>query len=170
MKTVCETSLSPKKGKGLHTRKTNIQENSLTTKQAFHQKTFSIKTVYKTNLSPKNILHEHGLQNKPFTKEHSPRKWSTKQTVHQKKGSTKQTFHQKRISKKSVYKTNCSPKKHLQKNGLQNKPSTKKNSRKRFTKKALATNFPQENAQHKGLGPKHAEDQTILVICRGCVK
>ena len=158
-----------KKRKGLHTRKTNIQENNLITKQTFHQTAFSMKTFYKTSLSPKNILHENGLQNKPFTKEHSPRKWSTKQTVHQKKiskntvyktslspkkRSTKQTFHQKKFSKKSVYKTNCSPKKHLQKNGLQNKPSTKKNSRKRSTKKALATNVPQENAQHKGLGHK----------------
>ena len=158
-----------------------LYRKSRSTKQTFQQKQMSETTVYKNKPftkkkslqykpSPKNILHENGLQNKPFTKEHSPRKWSTKQTVHQKKGSTKQTFHQKRISKKSVYKTNCSPKKHLQKNGLQNKPSTKKNSRKRSTKKALATNVPQENAQHKGLGPKHAEDQTILVICRGCVK
>ena len=86
---------------------------------------------------------------------------------------------------KTVCKTSLSPKnvlqeiglqnklltkKNLQRNGLQNKPSIKKNSRKRSTKKALATNVPQENAQHKGLGPKHAEDQTILVICRGCVK
>ena len=135
---------------------------------------------YKTSLSPKNILHQNGLQNKPFTKKHSPRKRSTKQTVHQKK-----------LSKNTVYKTSLSPKKSLQnkpftkkksprnrstkqtvhqKNGLQNKPSTKQNSRKWSTKKALATNVPQENAQHKGLGPKHAEDQTILVICRGCVK
>ena len=170
MKTVYKTSLSPKKGKGLHTRKTNIQENSLTTKKTFHQKAFSIKTVCKTNLSPKSILQENGLQNKLFTKKNSPRIRSTKQAFHQKKGSAKQDFHQKKISKKSVYKTNCSPKKHLKKNGLQNKPSTKKNSRKRSTKKALATNVPQENAQHKGLGPKHAEDQTILVICRGCVE
>ena len=170
MKTVCKTSLSPKKRKGLYTRKTNIQENSLITKQTFHQKTFSMNTFYKTSLSPKSIFHENGLQNKPFTKEHSPRKWSTKQTVHKKNRSTKQTVHQNKFSKKTVYKTNCSPKKHIKKNGLQNKPSTKKNSRKRSTKKALATNVPQENAQHKGLGPKHAEDQTILVICRGCVK
>ena len=127
MKTVYKTSLSPKKGKGLHTRKTNIQENSLTTKKTFHQKAFSMKTFYKTSPSPKNILHENGLQNKPFTKERSPRNRSTKQTVQQKK---------------------------IQRNGLQNKPSIKKNSRKRSTKKALATNVPQENAQHKGLGHK----------------
>ena len=97
-----------------------------------------MKTVCKTSLSPKNILQENGLQNKlftkkkglqnkPFTKKRSPRNRSTKQTVQQKK---------------------------IQRNGLQNKPSIKKNSRKRSTKKALATNVPQENAQHKGLGHK----------------
>ena len=81
MRTVYKTSLSPKsilhenglqnkpvtkKRKGLHTRKTNIQENSLITKQAFHQKAFSMKTFYKTSLHPKK--QENSLQKKPFTK------------------------------------------------------------------------------------------------------
>ena len=124
MKTVCKTSLSPKKRKGLHTRKTNIQENNLITKQTFHQTAFSMKTFYKTSLSPKNILHENGLQNKPFTKEHSPRKWSTKQTVHHK-------------NKKKVYKTSLSPKSILHENGLPNKPFTKEHApRKRSAKQA----------------------------------
>ena len=75
MRTVYKTSLSPKsilhenglqnkpvtkKRKGLHTRKTNIQENSLITKQAFHQKAFSMKTFYKTSLHPKK--QENSLQ------------------------------------------------------------------------------------------------------------
>ena len=131
MKTVCKTSLSPKKRKGLHTRKTNIQENNLITKQTFHQTAFSMKTFYKTSPSPKNILHENGLQNKPFTKEHSPRKWSTKQTVHQEKGSTKQSVHQKNISKKTVYKTNLPPKKlkkTVYKKGIGHKCSPRKRS------------------------------------------
>ena len=157
MKTVYKTSKSPKKGQGLHTRKTNIQENSLVTKQTFHQKTFSMKTVCKTSLSPKNILQENGLQNKlftkekknglqnkPFTKIHSPRKRSTKQTVHQ-----------KNISKKTVYKTNLPPKK-TQENGLQ--------------KRHWPQMFPKKTLNTRALAPKNAEDQTILVICRGCVK
>ena len=152
MKTVYQTNLSPKsifhenglqnkpvtkKRKGLHTRKTNIQENSLISKQACHQKAFSMKTFYKTSLSPKNILQENGLQNKLFTKKVSPRIRSTKQAFHKKKRSTKQTVHQKSFSKKTVYQTSLSSKKHIQKNGLQNKPSTKKNSRKRSIKKGI---------------------------------
>ena len=170
MKTVCKTSLSPKKRKGLHTRKTNIQENNLITKQTFHQTAFSMKTFYKTSPSPKNILHENGLQNKPFTKEHSPRKWSTKQTLHQKhsprirstkqafhqkKGSTKQTFHQKKsprnrstkqtvhqknISKKTVYKTNLPPKK-TQENGLQKRHWPQIFPKKTLNTRALAPNM-----------------------------
>ena len=62
-------------------------------------------------LSPKN-----GLQNKPFTKKHSPRKRSTKQS----------------FTKKH------SPKNILQENGLQNKPFTKKYSpRKRSRKQTV---------------------------------
>ena len=94
--------------------------------------TFSMKTVYKTNLSPKSILHENGLPNKLFTKKASPRIRSTKQAFHKKNGlqnkpftknhfprkrSTKQAFHQKNISKKTVYKTNL-PQKKTQENGL----------------------------------------------------
>ena len=85
--------------------KTTVYKNKPFTKKrkvyntSLHQKAFSKKTVYKTSLSPKSILHENGLQNKPFTKEHAPRKWSTKQIVHQKT-----------------------------KRGLQNKPFTKKHS------------------------------------------
>ena len=41
-------------------------------KTSLHQKTFSKKTVFKTNLSPKKHIQENGLQNKPFTKKHSP--------------------------------------------------------------------------------------------------
>ena len=165
------------------------------TKQACHQKKKRSthkknkyprkQSNYKTNLSPNSILHENVLQNKPFTKKHCPWKRSTKQAFHQRTFSKKMVYKTNCSPKKRVYKTNLSPKQILQeiglqnklftkktslKKGLQNKPSIKKNSRKRSTKKALATNVPQENAQHKGLGPKHAEDQTILVICRRCVK
>ena len=63
MKTVYKTSKSPKRS-GLHTRKTNIQENSLITKQAFHQKAFSMKTFYKTSLHPKK--QENSLQKTAF--------------------------------------------------------------------------------------------------------
>ena len=84
------------------------------TKQAFHQRTFSKKMVYKTNcspkkrvyktnLSPKKNLQEIGLQNKLFTKKTSPKKRSTKQTFHQKK--LKKTVYKKGIGHK------CSPRK-----------------------------------------------------------
>ena len=113
-----------------------------------------MKTVCKTNLSPKNILQENGLQNKLTVHKKNLQEYGLQNKPFTKKKGLQNKPFTKKISKKSVYKTNCSPKKHLQKNGLQNTPSTKKNSRKRSTKKALATNVPQENAQHKGLGHK----------------
>ena len=56
-----------------------------------------------------NILHENGLQNKPFTRKHSPWKRSTKQACHQKK---KRSTHKKNKypRKQSNYKTSLSPK------------------------------------------------------------
>ena len=105
-----------------------------------------MKTVYKTSLSPKNILQENGLQNKlltkkkglqnkPFTKKESPRNRSTKQTVHQ-----------KNISKKTVYKTHLPPKK-TQENGLQ--------------KRHWPQMFPKKTLNTRALATKNAEDQTI---------
>ena len=121
-----------------------------------------MKTVCKTNLSPKNILQENGLQNKltvhkknlqeyglqnkpftkkkglqnkPFTKKKSPRNRSTKQTVHK-----------KNISKKTVYKTHLPPKK-TQENGLQ--------------KRHWPQMFPKKTLNTRALATKNAEDQTI---------
>ena len=110
--------------------------------------------VYKTNCSPKKIS-----KNTVYKTSLSP-----------KKRSTKQTFHQKKFSKKSVYKTNCSPKKHFQKNGLQNTPSTKKLKKTVYKKRHWTQMFPKKTLNTRALATKNAEDQTIWVICRGCVK
>ena len=89
----------------------------------------------------KNIFQESGLQNKPFTKKHSPRKRCTKQAFHQKpsprKRSTKQAFHQKVFSKKTVYKTSLSPKNILQENGHLPGPETSINQLHSATRKGV---------------------------------
>ena len=88
----------------------------MVSQQAFHPKAFSIEKDL--NRSPKNILQDNGLQNKPFTKKN----------IQENSLTTKQAVHQKTFSKKTVYKTSLSPKNILQENGLQNKPFTKKRS------------------------------------------
>ena len=112
-----------------------------------------MKTVCKTNLSPKNILQENGLQNKLFTKKNLQEYGLQNKPFTKKKGLQNKPFTKKNLQEiglqNKLFTKKTSPKKRSTKHTFH-----QKNSRKRSTKKALATNVPQENAQHKGLGHK----------------